>query len=120
MSATTEHPKVFISYSWYGPEHEQDVIDLATTLRNHGVDAVLDKWDLKPGQDKYVFMESMVTDDSVAKVLLLCYKRYQEKANSRSGGVGTESQIILDFTRFRRHISTSSSKLLECQRAQLV
>jgi hypothetical protein len=94
MSATTEHPKVFISYSWSGPEHEQDVIDLATTLRNHGVDAVLDKWDLKPGQDKYVFMESMVTDDSVAKVLLLCDKRYQEKANSRAGGVGTESQII--------------------------
>ena len=26
----------------------------------------------------------------------------------------------LDFTRFRRHISTSSSKLFECQRAQLV
>ena len=26
----------------------------------------------------------------------------------------------MDFTRFRRHISTSSSKLLECQRAQLV
>ena len=25
----------------------------------------------------------------------------------------------LDFTRFYRHISTSSSKLLECQRAQL-
>lgn len=94
MSATTEHPKVFISYSWSGPEHEQDVIDLATTLRSHGVDAVLDKWDLKPGQDKYVFMESMVTDDSVVKVLLLCDRQYQEKANSRAGGVGTESQII--------------------------
>jgi hypothetical protein len=30
------------------------------------------------------------------------------------------SRVTLDFTRFRRHISTSSSKLLECQRAQLV
>ena len=94
MSATTEHPRVFISYSWSGPEHEQDVIDLATTLRSHGVDAVLDKWDLKPGQDKYVFMESMVTDDAVVKVLVLCDRRYQDKANSRAGGVGTESQII--------------------------
>jgi hypothetical protein len=28
--------------------------------------------------------------------------------------------IKLDFPRFRRHISTSSSKLFECQRAQLV
>jgi hypothetical protein len=94
MSATTEHPKVFISYSWSGSEHEQDVIELATTLRNHGVDAILDKWDLKPGQDKFVFMESMVTDASVVKVLVLCDQRYQEKANNRSGGVGTESQII--------------------------
>lgn len=94
MSGTTEHPKVFISYSWSGPEHEQDVIELATTLRNHGVDAVLDKWDLKPGQDKYVFMESMVTDPTVVKVLVLCDLRYQEKANTRAGGVGTESQII--------------------------
>lgn len=94
MSGTTEHPRVFISYSWSGSEHEQDVIELATTLRNHGVDAILDKWDLKPGQDKYVFMESMITDASVVKVLVLCDKRYQEKANNRAGGVGTESQII--------------------------
>jgi len=94
MGGTSEHPKVFISYSWSGPEHEQDVIELATTLRSHGVDAILDKWDLKPGQDKYVFMESMVTDASVVKVLVLCDKGYQEKANNRAGGVGTESQII--------------------------
>jgi hypothetical protein len=93
-SGTTEHPKVFISYSWSGSEHEQDVIELATTLRNRGIDAILDKWDLRPDQDKYAFMESMVTDASVAKVLVLCDKRYQEKANNRTGGVGTESQII--------------------------
>lgn len=69
-------------------------MDLATSLRNHGVDAILDKWDLKPGQDKYVFMESMVVDTEVLKVLVLCDRKYQEKANTRAGGVGTESQII--------------------------
>lgn len=94
MSASKEHPKVFISYSWSGAEHEQFVMELATALRTHGVDAILDKWRLKPGQDKYVFMESMVTDPSVVKVLVLCDRQYQEKANSRAGGVGTESQII--------------------------
>lgn len=94
MSATTEHPKVFISYSWTSVAHEQFVMDLATSLCNHGVDAILDKWDLKPGQDKYVFMESMVVDAEVLKVLVLCDRKYQEKANSRAGGVGTESQII--------------------------
>lgn len=94
MSATTEHPKVFISYSWTNTDHEQFVLDLATSLRNHGVDAVLDKWDLKAGQDKYVFMESMVVDPAVGKVLVVCDRKYQDKANARAGGVGTESQII--------------------------
>lgn len=94
MSATKEHPKVFISYSWSGPQHEQFVMELATALRTHGVDAILDKWRLKPGQDKYVFMESMVTDPSVLKVLVLCDEKYKKKADERSGGVGTESQII--------------------------
>jgi hypothetical protein len=94
MSTSTEHPKVFISYSWTNPEHEQFVVDLATTLLGHGIDAVLDKWDLKPGHDKYVFMESMVVDPSVQKVLVICDQKYQEKANARAGGVGTESQII--------------------------
>jgi len=94
MSNSTEHPKVFISYSWTSPEHEQFVLDLATTLRDNGVDAILDKWRLKPGQDKFVFMESMVTDPAVAKVLVLSDKRYAQKADARSGGVGTESQII--------------------------
>jgi hypothetical protein len=94
VSATTAHPKVFISYSWSTAEHQGFVLELATTLRGHGVDAVLDKWDLKPGQDKYVFMESMVVDPDVGRVLVVCDRKYQEKANSRAGGVGTESQII--------------------------
>jgi hypothetical protein len=94
MSATTTHPKVFISYSWTSAEHQLFVVDLATALRGHGIDVILDKWDLKPGQDKHVFMESMVTDATVGRVLVICDRKYQEKANSRAGGVGTESQII--------------------------
>ncbi|MGJ7614123.1 MULTISPECIES: toll/interleukin-1 receptor domain-containing protein [unclassified Variovorax] len=94
MSATSEHPKVFISYSWTDAEHEAFVLDFAIALRNHGVDAVLDKWDLKPGQDKFVFMESMVIEPSVVRVLVICDRKYQEKADARIGGVGTESQII--------------------------
>ena len=35
-------------------------------------------------------------------------------------GGQVDSLLKVDFTRIRRHISTSSSKLLECQRAQLV
>jgi TIR domain len=86
--------RAFISYSWSSATHEAWVLNLASRLRTDGVDAILDKWDLKPGHDSYQFMESMVTDKSVTKVIMVCDKTYVEKANSRSGGVGTESQII--------------------------
>jgi hypothetical protein len=36
-------------------------------------------------------MESMVIDASVTKVLVVCDRKYQEKANARAGAVGTES-----------------------------
>jgi hypothetical protein len=57
-----ETKKLFISYSWSNPDHQQWVIDLATQLRESGVDVILDKWDLKEGHDAYAFMEKMVTD----------------------------------------------------------
>jgi hypothetical protein len=87
-------PKLFISYSWSNAEHEQWVIDLATELRETGVDVILDKWDLKEGHDAVVFMEKMVTDPEIKKVAIICDEKYVVKANERAGGVGTETQII--------------------------
>jgi hypothetical protein len=86
--------RAFTSYSWSSPTHESWVLNLASRLREDGVDVILDKWDLKPGHDSYQFMESMVTDPTVTKVMMVCDRAYVEKANSRAGGVGTESQII--------------------------
>jgi hypothetical protein len=87
-------PKLFISYSWTTPDHENWVLELATELRDSGIDVILDKWDLKEGQDAHAFMERMVTDSDISKVALICDECYVKKANSRSGGVGTEAQII--------------------------
>jgi len=87
-------PIVFISYSWTSNEHIEKVLKLAQRLRSDGVDVRIDKWDLKEGQDKFDFMERMVKDDSISKVLLLCDKVYAEKADLRMGGVGSEAQII--------------------------
>ncbi len=89
-----ENPKLFISYSWTSEEHENWVLNLATELRESGVDVILDKWDLKEGNDALAFMEKMVTDPKVRKVALICDRIYSEKADDRSGGVGTETQII--------------------------
>lgn len=87
-------PKLFISYSWTSPSHEEWVLSLATELREYNVDVILDKWDLKEGQDAHVFMEKMVSDPQIQKVIIICDRLYAEKANGRSGGVGTETQII--------------------------
>ena len=87
-------PKAFISYRWSSPEHEEWVLALAVSLRSDGVEVILDKWHLREGQDTLAFMESMVTDDTIRKVLLICDKGYVERANNREGGVGTEAQIV--------------------------
>jgi hypothetical protein len=91
---TAKPPKLFISYSWTSPSHEEWVLSLATELRDSGVDVILDKWDLKEGQDAHAFMEKMVTDSDIKKVVMICDHLYAEKADGRSGGVGTETQII--------------------------
>jgi hypothetical protein len=87
-------PRLFISYSWSTPEHEQWVLDLATELMHSGVDVILDKWALREGHDSVEFMEKMVTDPSISKVILVCDRIYAAKADQRAGGVGTETQII--------------------------
>jgi hypothetical protein len=88
------NPKVFVSYSWTSPEHEAWVVKFAEELVSQGVLVVLDKWDLQPGHDANAFMESMVTDKSVNKVVLVCDQKYAERSDARKGGAGTEAQII--------------------------
>jgi hypothetical protein len=94
METNVELPKIFISYSWSSVIHEQWVITLAERLSNDGVYVVLDKWDLKEGQDKHQFMEQTVNATDIKKVLVICDKVYQKKADFREGGVGTETQLI--------------------------
>jgi TIR domain len=87
-------PKIFISYSWSSPDHQRWVVELAEGLAEKGIEVELDKWDLKPGHDADAFMESMVTDPTITKVLLICDEMYVAKSNGRQGGAGTEAQII--------------------------
>lgn len=84
--------KVFISYSWTSEEYKATVLQLAEALVDKSVDVILDRWDLRPGQDRFAFMEQSI--EKADKVLVLCDKQYAEKANAREGGVGTETAII--------------------------
>ncbi len=85
-------PKAFISYSHDSVEHKKWVLDLATRLRSSGVDAVIDQWDLRPGDDLAHFMETQLT--AADRVLMVCTEKYVEKANAGIGGVGYEKMIV--------------------------
>lgn len=86
--------KIFISYSWGNNEHQEWIVNLATRLMNDTVDVELDRWSLKDGHDIFSFMEEMVKSEEIFRVLIISNKKYSEKADSREGGVGTETQII--------------------------
>ena len=87
-----EHPKVFISYSHDSPEHKQWVSELGAKLRHNGIDAILDQWDLGPGDDITRFMESGLKNSD--RVLVICTDTYVSKANAGEGGVGYERMIV--------------------------
>ncbi|OKP75896.1 hypothetical protein A3844_30920, partial [Paenibacillus helianthi] len=90
---STVPDKVFISYSWSSPEHKAWVIELATNLERDGIEVILDDWDTTEGQDLNKFMEKMVNDSDIKRVLVISDKIYAEKADGRYGGVGTETTI---------------------------
>ena len=85
-------PKVFVSYSWAGKARAKRIADFLRT--ECGVDVVIDIYHLKPGQNKYAFMQRIVDDASIDRVLVLCDQAYQERANNFEGGVGDEATII--------------------------
>lgn len=87
-----EHPKVFISYSHDSEEHKNWVLKLATHLRDHGVDVVLDQWNVRLGDDLPFFMEQGLSSSHL--VLCICSDKYIEKANANKGGSGYEKKIL--------------------------
>ncbi len=89
MQAT---PKVFISYAWESEELKEWVKSFATELRNNGIDAILDQWELAPGKQVPQFMESAIRDNQF--VFVICTPTYQSKSNERIGGVGYENNMM--------------------------
>lgn len=64
-------PKVFISYSWTSEEHKDWVADLGERLMSDGVEAILDQWSLDDGHDVNAFMEKMVSDPTIKRVIVV-------------------------------------------------
>lgn len=85
-------PKVFISYSHDSLDHKKWVLELATRLRNNGIDAIIDQWELRPGDDLPHFMETHLANADY--VVMICTDKYVQKANAGAGGVGYEKMIV--------------------------
>ncbi len=86
--------KVFISYSWDPNHFDKKVEYIVTRLLNNGVDVIFDKYDCKPGNNVYKFMEDSVNNPIVDHVLIMCTEAYKKKADDREKGVGAETLII--------------------------
>jgi hypothetical protein len=98
-------PKAFVSYSHDSPEHKDWVLKLASDLRSVGVDVVLDRWDLVPGQDISLFMQKNIAEAD--RVIMVCSSSYVDKSDKGVGGVGYERLIVtaevvqaIDTTKF--------------------
>lgn len=96
LPRSTERPaRVFISYAWeLPPEHDAHrrwVHDLAVRLRSDGIEAMLDQWDVAPGDQLPQYMEQSLRSDFV---LVICTPRYRELSDERTGGVGYEGDVI--------------------------
>lgn len=87
-----DNPTVFISYSHDNEDHKSWVLKLASDLRSHGVNTILDQWDLRLGSDLRFFMENGLSDANL--VLCICSESYVNKVNSGSGGSGYEGMIM--------------------------
>ncbi len=88
----TNNPTLFISYAWETDDLKKWVKDLATQLRNNGIDAKLDQWEVIPGDQIPYFMEKSVRENDF--VIIICTPKYSTKSEERIGGVGYEGDIM--------------------------
>lgn len=84
--------KVFISYSHDSDEHKAWVLQLSSDLRLHGINAILDVWDLRIGKDLRLFMEHGLSEAEL--VVCVCSQSYVEKADQGIRGTGYEMSIM--------------------------
>lgn len=86
------NPTTFISYAWESDDLKKWVKNLAIQLRDNGIDAKLDQWEVVPGDQMPHFMEKSVRENDF--VLIICTQKYKSKSEERIGGVGYEGDIM--------------------------
>jgi hypothetical protein len=92
MTESYQPAKVFISYSWDDDNHREWVRKFATRLREDGIETILDRWHVVPGEQIPEFMERAVRESDF--VLCICTPKYKDKSDQRGGGVGYEGDVM--------------------------
>lgn len=95
-----DHITAFISYSHDSTEHELRVRSLADRLRDEGIEATIDQYQINPGEGWYLWMEKQIRDAKF--VLLICTGTYfrrvmREETPPKGRGVMWESSIIYSY-----------------------
>ena len=68
--------KVFISYSWDSEEHENNVLDLADSLRVHGIDCYLDRFEVSLAEGNQAWLRQQLEDSDY--VIVVCTEEYKK------------------------------------------
>jgi hypothetical protein len=91
--------KAFVSYAHESAEHKNQVLALATLLRNNGVEAVLDVWSAASRIDWYAWaIKEMTEADYVVVVASKKYLQVADGAPSREHrGVQSEAALLRDL-----------------------
>lgn len=84
--------RVFVSYTRTDEAHATWVKELATFLRENGVDARLDVWHLRRGMNVAQWMCNEL--DQAHRVLLICNEEYARRADGYHGGVAWEIRLV--------------------------
>lgn len=88
--------KVFISYKWESEEHNQWVERFATDLRLAGIDAQLDKWEIRAGDSLTDYMTSRIDEATVVLCILTDeYVKSVEAPAGRGGATKFEMQMAV-------------------------
>ena len=72
----SQAPKVFISYSWDSEEHKNNVLDLADSLRVHGIDCHLDRFEISLAEKNQAWLRQQIEDSNY--VIVVCTEEYKK------------------------------------------
>ncbi|MGY0208546.1 TIR domain-containing protein [Bacillus subtilis] len=66
--------------------------NFGTSTPGSGIDVILDRYELKIGNETHSLMERSI--EIADKILVVCDNLYRTKANERKGGAGIETMLL--------------------------